>query len=163
MKTSTKLLIAAGIVVGFFAFLAIAAIVALGLALEMNLIPDSAAAEGSKLSSRAREKIAEVVTLNDGEEIEWFYSAAMFDFQEDGNIVTDQRLISYYMEEGELYLSFTYYQDITGIDVTMSESWIEDTIITVQHDDSELDYGIWFSAEDGHDEEIVELIRGRID
>ncbi len=165
MKTSTKLLIAAGIVFGVLVFLVLVALVGLGFALEANLIPDTAAAEGSRLSSRAREQISEVVTLNEGETIEWFYSAGLFDFKEDGNIVTNQRLISYYMDadDGVPYVSYTNYDDVTGIETVMSESSHEDTIVTVRHADSELDYSLWFSAEDGRDKRIVAAIRARIE
>ena len=90
----------------------------------------------------------------------YFYSSALFSIRGDGNLFTDQRVISYQEYDGELELNDAVYDAIASIDFEPSDSWLDDSTITITLDD-----GSWFvlyvSKESNGDktfyEKLVEL------
>ncbi|MBZ0258357.1 hypothetical protein K8I31_19980 [bacterium] len=73
--------------------------------------------------------------LKDYETLLYFYSAGRHSIAEDGNILTDKRLISYYQDENEdggfMNVLSVPYNDIVNYEITMSGTDVSDTRLYV--------------------------------
>lgn len=124
--------------------------------------PPTDTEEWQRLSKHAKHEIERIVPPLPGEKYLYFYSLGVANFSEDGNLITDQRVVSYSEEEGELFLAEARYADITDISVQQGKSFLDDTVITVHHDDEYDDFDLWFSVKGKIDRRIVAYIRERI-
>lgn len=113
-------------VLSFLAFLAV------GFLIDGGYLPESQLVRGEDLKGRMERKVRALV-LEDGEEVRWFYSGALLDVAEDGNLLTDRRVISYYEDEetDELVVEAVDLRDVTGIRVVFAENWFDDTEVEV--------------------------------
>ena len=136
--------------------------VAFVVALDRGYFPDTVVRRGDELPERIRSRIAEVA-LEDGEEIVRFYSAALMDVRDDGNLLTSRAVVSWYedAEEG-LTTERVSLSEIDWIEVVFSDSFLEDTLLHVYESD-EAGGGVvtlLLSAEDSNDFEFIqELVR----
>jgi len=73
-----------------------------------------------------------------GENVLFFYSAS-FTIRGDGNLFTDQRVISYQDADGVLDIRDATYDEIAEIDFAPAGSWMDDSTITITTQD-----GTWF-------------------
>lgn len=125
-------------------------------------IPSTKVEKWEALSPRAQEIITKIVEPLEGEQFIYFYSAGVFRLQVDGNLVTDKRLVSYFEENDQLYVSDALYPDIKGITVTNSKSWLEDTFITVNFENEDEDFDLLFSAEANIDRQVIDYINRKL-
>ena len=131
-----------------------------GTALTFYLVPGTAIVDGSRVPSWHVDWMLEHGMLTEDETIEHFYSAGLFSFRTDGNVVTDQSVVSYWQHQEATYMEYAYYEDISSIDVTYSDSTLEDTVITVMRTDgSEL--VLFASTEEDKDHAVVATIEAR--
>lgn len=115
------------------------------------------------LKESGQEAVTAIIPPRPGESYLYFYSLGAFSYAEDGNLVTDQRVVSYFEgEDGEFYRYETDYRDIEDILVSYGSGFLEDTEILVVHADPELDYPLVFSVKGGLDRELVEYIQSRL-
>ncbi len=151
------------IVVGLIvAALFLTPLAVIGFVTSLKLVPDTRVWRGAEISNYARGKIAETVTLNNDERIAYFYSSAFLDFSADGNLVTNQRVVSWLREDDGAYFAEAYYPDITQIAHHGIGNWYEDTVVTIQQRrGAEVD--LWLSAELGIDREAIRYIEARVD
>ena len=118
----------------------------------------------STLKESGQDAVTVIVSPRPGETFLYFYSLGAFSYAEDGNLVTDQRVVSYFEgEDGEFYLYESDYSEIEDIRVSYGSGFLEDTEILVLHADPELDYHLVFSVEGGLDRELVEYIQSRLE
>lgn len=104
----------------------------LGLALELGYLPAEVVQRGEDLSDRIRDRVTEVA-LEDGETIVWFYSTALFDAGDDGNVLTDRRVISYWVdpETDERVVESIPLGDVGFIEVEFVDDFLSDTTLWV--------------------------------
>ncbi|MGI9466195.1 MAG: hypothetical protein ACR2OA_03635 [Rubripirellula sp.] len=101
----------------------------------------------------------EVGGLQPGEKVEFFYSVGFTDVREGFTYVSDQKVVVY-DPEGEPPLVTIDYGDIQGLEFTRNESFLLDSVIAVETEDSyEL---ILVASEKGRDVEFYEAIRARV-
>lgn len=112
---------------------------AIGLAINLGWLPDTAALPASKINPRHISKLAQMGIIKSGEKVYYFYSAGMFSISEDGNLFTDDRVISYQKFEGQFDVYEATYDEIASIDLDTSGSWLDDSIINITLKD-----GSWF-------------------
>lgn len=125
------ILIAAG-----FGLLLLAAI-GLYVASERGYFPPAEARRGDDLPERLANKLRTFAVEAD-EEILWFYSAALTDVHEDGNLLTDRRVVSYFEDfsTDEWFLNEIALEDIAGVEVTYESEWsLEDSLVDVYGDE----------------------------
>jgi hypothetical protein len=127
------------------------------LALLGTLAPDTRALYGSELPEAYRETLVEKGHIDSGEQVLFFYSAGIFSIEEDGNIATDRRVISYETREDTLWRESVPYEGIALLETTWSESALEDTVVTVTTADDRI-FSLVISPEGGRDREFVEKI-----
>jgi hypothetical protein len=148
------------IVAALIAILLIAVVCLFGVVgwgLMTGHIADTKVLPGDKLQPRVVQSISTSAGLAPGEQIQYFYSAAMTPAG-DGNLLTNQRVISYVDDGTDAWCSSIAIDDIVSVNFIKSDSWLEDsTIVVVSSDGSELT--LYASNEDGGDERFVEAIR----
>lgn len=115
-------------------------LLALGLGIELGQVPDTAALPAGKIPPRIVENLREMGVVAPDEAVLYFYSAGFLSVEEDGNLFTDRRVISYQQEEGgELELHSATWDEVEDLEFSNSDSWLEDSAITVYTTD-----GDWF-------------------
>lgn len=118
---------------------------------------------GSELRRGQREQLAELGHVEPDERVLFFYSAGLFSVEEDGNLLTDRRVVSWEELDGERWYADARHADVADVEVEWSESLLEDTVITVHTVDGD-SFGLLVSSEEGRDREFVnvlESLRGR--
>lgn len=136
--------------------------VAYVVALEKGYFPDTLVQSGDELPERLRARIAEIA-LEEDEEIVRFYSAGVLDVREDGNLLTNRAVVSWYEDPEEgLSTDRVALSDVDWVDAEFSSTFFEDTILSVYESDEAGGEGVtlWLSTEDAMDFEFVqELVR----
>jgi type IV secretory pathway VirB9-like protein len=125
--------------------------------------PDTKVLAWDEVVSSGRDQVLEVVHRNEGEEFKYFYSLGFLSFKEDGNLITNERVVSYWELDGQVYINESSYDEIVGFTITPAQSWIDDTIVLVNHDDPAYDFELYFSPEAGMDKVVISYIEDRIE
>lgn len=132
-----------------------------GLAIIGTFGPPTRALRDSEVPSSYQATLVEAGVLEPQERIQFFYSAGFLSILEDGNLLTDKRVISYETLDGELYMASSFYPEIRTFDVAYSDSLLEDTIITISTSSGD-EFMLIVSTEDGRDKEFVSDLESRL-
>lgn len=96
-----------------------------------NFLPSSHVILGTEISKNNIKFLRESGLLEDDETIIYFYSDGMLSIEGEGNFFTNHSVVSYENQSGELYGGIAYYKEIDDIKVVYSDSFLDDTIITI--------------------------------
>ena len=149
-------------------YLSVSGGILLGIALLLGewyvekYVPDTKVLEWSEVSSQGRRIIEEIVPPQEGETYIYYYGDGFASFKEDGNLVTDKRVVSYFSDEDEMYVIASTYDQIRAIETEFGSTWIDTTVVTVNHQNPDDDFTMWFSAESRMDKKAVEYIQARV-
>ncbi|QDU55244.1 hypothetical protein [Aeoliella mucimassa] len=159
-----KVLIVVGIVAAVCMVSVLGFFVWLGTMLESGAMPDTMVVVGNKLSSPARKAIDQAVTIRPDESILFFYSAGLWSWNEDGSLVTNQRVISYHQgeEDGELYVLEADYADIESVTPYFSDTWAEDSSLIVELKDESF-FMLQFSNEEDLDHSAIDYVLKQVE
>ena len=128
-----------------------------GWGLMTGRFADTKVLPGNKLPSRIAQTVSASAGLAPGERILYFYSSAMTP-EGDGNLLTDQRVISYVNDGTDAWCDSIAVDDIVSVHFTKSDNWLDDsTIVITSSDGSELT--LYASSEGGGDDRFVNAIR----
>lgn len=156
-----KVLIGCGIALGVLFVALLAGVVWLGMQIESGAMPDTMIVAGNKLRTPAREAINKAISLRPGETITFFYSTGLLSWEEDGNLITNQRVVSYMQDEGQLVVEEADYDNIEEITPIFSEEWIDDTLVWITPKEGD-EFMIALSIEDDLDHPAVDYIQKKI-
>ena len=128
----------------------------------IGFFPGTAVTTGDHLWERDKQYLIESNILGPDEEIIYFYSLGALSIAEDGQFISDQYVTTYYRDpdDGETYMDFAAYENIDDIEVQWSESFLEDTIVTVTDRDG-FEFELWLSPENGGDHTFVNALKER--
>ena len=109
---------------------------ALTIAGSTGLVPSTQVTSGWILWGPGRVVLERSAVLEPGERVLYYYSQGLVSFADDGNILTDRRVISYWRDEvsGEFSIESARFSEIADTEVKQG-SWLEDTALTVTRDD----------------------------
>ncbi|MGC6488385.1 MAG: hypothetical protein ACON4Z_12115 [Planctomycetota bacterium] len=147
-----SILVCAGAGLVFVAF------ASFGVALELGYFPGTAAVSGADLPERVVTLLRDEGVIEADEEVLYFYGGGLFDYMEDGNLCTDQRVISYWTDGGELYVEAAAYADIVDVEVDPSDGWLVDATIDVEVRDGDV-ITLYVAGEGGGDEAFEAALR----
>lgn len=122
--------------------------------------PSTAVTAGEDLPDFVAELLAENQILEPGEEILYFYSLALTNYLDDGNVLTDRRVIRYTMDEGDLNVTAATFAEVLLIEPEYPEDALGDTSLKVQSED-ELIY-LFLSTENERDRAFIEELERRV-
>ncbi|MEM9665756.1 MAG: hypothetical protein AAF970_12520 [Bacteroidota bacterium] len=120
--------------------------------------PEAIVRDGGDLQDQELAYLLDQGYVLPNERVVYFYSAGFWSIQEDGNIVTEDRVISYENADGFTYHAAAYFEEIYSIDVLYAEHWIDDTQVTITTSAGE-EIFLLVSTEAGRDETFVNRIR----
>lgn len=100
--------------------------------------------------------------LEPGEEVDYFYTNSKVDFRQNGNMLTNRRVISYQATQGNISFFAATYAEVIEIDVAFGRRTFEDTevSITTVHGDH---FYLVLSTEERRDRDFVDLLEKRRD
>jgi hypothetical protein len=129
---------------------------ALAVLLSLNVLPATQVIDGSNLPSWHRNYLRAEHILEDSEQVQHFYSAGLFSIKEDGNILTDQRIISYWRDPDthDLMIECAFYEDIQDIQLERGDTFTDSTMTVSQKDGSE--FVLLLSTEADGDQRCLE-------
>lgn len=129
--------------------------------IESGRIPDTAVVPGSKMAPATREAISKVIALRPDEHIQFYYSPALFSHAAAGNLIADQRVISYEQFGDQLLISEADYAEIEDIDISYSDGWLNDSLLFITRQ-SGASLTLLLSTENGLDRIAANYILERI-
>lgn len=101
----------------------------------------------------------EIGGLQAGESVEFFYSDGFTDVKDGFSYVSDRKVVVF-MPDGEPPLLAIPYGDIQSVEIERDGSFLYDSIITLETEDSYI--SIPFSSEMDRDIDVYEAIRARV-
>jgi hypothetical protein len=112
---------------------------ALTVLLSLNVLPATQVVDGQNLPSWHRNYLRAQKIVEDPEVIQHFYSSGFFSIKDDGNLLTDQRIISYWRDptSQELEVASARYEDIQDLQLERGDALTDSTLTVVHHDGSE--------------------------
>lgn len=138
-------------------------IIAAGLgtvgAAKAGLRPAASAVSGADLPEKHRKALIRAGHVTADEEIVYFYSNGRVSVLEDGNLVTDRRVISYELDAGSLWYESADYQDVVDLDSEFSLDPQDLTTITVEANDGRA-FRLIVSPAGGRDTAFVTALQG---
>ena len=134
-------------------------LIGLGAAIDYGFVADPEALPAGKIHPRHIKRLREMRVISFDERVLYFYSGGLLSIKKDGNLFTEDRVISYKGYDDELELFSATYDEIIAIDFEPSTSWEDDSIISVQLKD-----GSWFtlsiSTESNGDKKFYRRLMG---
>ena len=126
----------------------------------INFFPSTAVIPGNALWERDVVFLREHNILAPDEQIEYFYSMALFSNKADGQFISADYVTSYWKDpdDQELYMAYAAYEEITDVRVSWGNSLLEDTIVTIVTDDGG-EFELWLSTERSGDKRFVSVLK----
>jgi len=151
-----KFLIGLGITVGVLGVLLVTAGMYIG-----TMGPETHVQYGHEVKDRFLETIHELGLLEEGEELEYFYSDAIIDIKSGMYMLTDRKLILYVQEWDPPAVLLPYAQ-LQAVGAHFSESFFLDTYLSVV-DAEDTPWSFPVSSEKGRDQEFHDFLEQRIE
>ncbi len=145
---------------GAWATLAFGGLLA-GLAVLGTFAPPAHVLRDGEIPWSYEETLVDAGVLEPGEDVRFFYSAGLFSILDDGNLLTDSRVVSYWTESEQLHLYSAAYPEIREHRVEYSESYLDDSVVTISTRDG-LEFVLILSPDYGRDREFVQDLERRI-
>lgn len=147
--------------VGIPAGLIMVALFALGVLSEFGVVPGISVVDGQDLSQDNRNLLIELGVIQPTEEVELFYSTGLTSISGEGNLLTDQRIISYEALGDGLFIYSTPYDKVEEIVLFQQGDYLSDTIIEIWPEDQE-GFRLFLSTEEGGDQQFISAINARL-
>jgi hypothetical protein len=158
-KAPSKIVIAIGVTVSVIFFAA----VILGTMTMTDMFPSTDVLEKGRISADTIYKLKATGIVEEGDEIEYFYSDAPTDILDAGNMLTSTRVITYYTDENdELLIYELFFSEITSVSLEQEGNYLNDSIYRVSTQDNDRWISIVLSTEARGDVKFVEALRKKI-
>jgi hypothetical protein len=131
MSTGAKVAIILAIVIVTPIVLLVGGLVALGIMSTNGTIPSAVVLSGPDVPSNQRRKLIEYGVVAEDESIEYFYSDALFYVMENGQVLTDRRLVAYESSDDEFFIYDAPFDEITAIEILSWGTFVEPTVVEV--------------------------------
>ena len=118
-------------------FSCLAGTLALALAMLGMFGPGTQVVRGEHVPERHVAWLRAMGVVKPDEAIEYFYSTAFFSRRSNGYVVTDKGVAVYAKSDGRLNVQSAAYPEIDDINVTFSDSWIDDTAVFIEVRDTD--------------------------
>ena len=140
------------------------AFVVFGSLVMTGSIPSTRVLAGAKLPQSQTQTLFSEGIVDEGEEIEYFYSHGFTSVLEDGNLLTDRRVISYLInEEGELEIVELSIPDIRNVELVEEGNYLNPSVYQVNSYGEDAWFQIFLSKEAGGDVRFIEALRSKIE
>ena len=149
--------------VGIPVGLILLAAVVFGTLTMTSLLPSTAVLAGDKVPEKDIQKLLSEGIIDSGEKVEYFYSAGLFSIMEDGNLLTDRRVISYFRNElDEIEIYELYFSDIRDFELIQEGSYLSNSVYQVNSYEEDAWLVIFLSTEAGGDTRFINALRRKV-
>lgn len=150
-----KWLIGAAVVVALGFFVLAGSCLYIGL-----MAPDTKVLSGRQVPARYVGQVRELGVLEPDEQIRYFYSDALLNIEEGFYLITDRKLVVYCRayEEPAVLVPLS---SVAAVEADFSDSWIDDSIITVTLTDG-TDVAFPASNEGGGDHRMYDALKKHV-
>ena len=121
--------------------------------------PDTKAIPGRQIPARFVSQIRNLKLLEPGEQIQYFYSDALFNIEEGFYLLTDRKVVIYSrnLDDPSVLIPFS---DIADLQFDASDNWVDDSQITLElTDGSYASFPV--SAQGGGDQNMYAALKKR--
>ncbi len=132
-------------------------VLGLGALMVIGIVsPETYIYEADEIPEKYVDRVRELGLLEDGEQIQMFYSDGLFKIEEGLYFLTDRKL-ALYAEEWDDPRLIVPYNDVARFQVEYDDSFLNDSYITLEtYEQGEVSFPI--SSERGRDKKFVELL-----
>ena len=148
--------------IGIPILLLVLVIFGFGLLTMTSLMPSPEILTGAEMASKDIAALTEAGILYPNERIEYFFSEGVFSIMEGGSILTDNRVIAYGQEAGEIYTYAMAFQEIGSIVQLQEGSFSDYAIYEVLYHDLETGLQLYLPHEGGGDKKFVAAVRRKV-
>lgn len=132
-----------------------------GAAIELQLLPPAFVLREDEIGSRVLAAIEAHAPLEPGERVRFFYGAGVYSYEEDGNVLTDRRAISWQRTEGVTDVAELRWEDLVTVEVESAGSFWEDALVFLGAEDESGLY-LYLAVGEGREEEALEFARSQL-
>ena len=137
-------------------------VIFVGLAVLSTLGPSLAVQTGAELERSDLDLLRAEGIVEQDEKIVLFYSAGLFSIREDGNVLTDRRVISYEEEaDGQIAVYEALLSEIESISIAEKGDFLSDSILLIALRDQTSFY-LLVSTENDGDNRFLEEVQNSI-
>ncbi len=136
-------------------------VMCMGVVISTGVLPDSEIVEGAKLHNSDRSYLAKNRIVANGEAIHFFYTDGFWSIADGGNLVTATGVVSYSRDPQtkKHVVRRADYRDIKDVQVKYSQSFGDDTEITIVTGENEDDsFVVSVSKSSGRDHQMVDKL-----
>jgi hypothetical protein len=130
------------------------------LLVELAVLPSTKILSGEEMATRHVELLESEGMIDKDETLLWFYSNGLFSILQDGNLITDKRIISYATEEEGFFASQAEFEMVDCVNV-LEEDEYGDVTFEVWCQDSET-FVLWFPSDDKHYAPLTNYLGKRV-
>ena len=138
----------------------------LGALIITGVIPETKVVEGSKLNSSTKVELINHRILREEDKIIYFYSTEMFSFTNEGQLITENAVISYLKnEEGIINTWEMNFNEIDRVEQVQEGDILQDSVYKI-YGNSKAEYDwieIWLSSKENGDKTFVNYIKKRLE
>tara|TARA_R110001592_G_scaffold336140_3_gene621419 strand:- start:14487 stop:14918 length:432 start_codon:yes stop_codon:yes gene_type:complete len=116
---------------------------------------------GDKLSKSDLQLLLDEGIIRPDETVLYFYSTGLTSISDDGNLLTDQRVVSYERIEGVLEVYAAKYEDVAEIIVVEEGNFIDDKIVEINTTDDDV-FLLFLSPLEEGDQTFINELRNRV-
>jgi hypothetical protein len=159
-KPVSKWIFIFGIPMGLLVF----ALLVLGILSESGVIPTARVISGYEVKNSDKEFLIASKIIEDGEKIEYFNPNGLFPSIEQGDILTDHRVISYLTDDnGKLIVYELYFNEISSVLLIEAGDQFSPSVYKVKTSEENKWIELHLPKESGGNLKFIELLRKKLD
>lgn len=113
---------------------------------------------GTELSRHQTQLLQANGIIESDEQILMFYSQAYMSILQEGNLITNRRVISYEKEDEDIWIYDALYHEITDIQIDQKGDRLKDTVVKIEFAGDQY-FFLFLSAEDQGDDRFLEMLQ----
>ncbi|MEM7054137.1 MAG: hypothetical protein AAF446_06265, partial [Pseudomonadota bacterium] len=126
-------------------------------------LPSTEVLAGDKLPRKEIQTLLSEGIIDSDEKVEYFYSAGLLSILEDGNLLTDRRVISYFKNDAdEIEIYELFFPDIRNFELIQQGSYLSDSIYQVNGYGEDNWLIIYLSTEAGGDQRFIDALQQKL-
>jgi hypothetical protein len=134
----------------------------LGLLSMSGIAPPYSVQRGPEVSAKFRAQLHEAGIIEPQESIEYFYSFGLASVLEGGSVLTDERVVLYFPENGTTAIIGLRFEEITSVELLEAGGVMSDAIYRVTGHDPGNWMHIPLAIDDRGDVKFIEALRAKI-
>lgn len=128
---------------------------------EILAVPPGFVVPGTEMQQAEQDLLRAHGVLHPDERVVYFYSISPSSVLDEGNLLTDQRVVSYERADGELYVFESSFEDIERVEVLDKGGILDHAVIEVSRNDGE-GFRLYLSGKKEQDRMFLEALSSRI-